>query len=124
MKMSRTVPLDPRRLLSAGRARDGSLATQLAIRSIEYPGSFACIASACAITVINALLALASDLAGIGVVLTSSGGLQALRHRGIQSGHRDIGRDGAQDVGGRRGGAAARQAIGARNSAANISAIP
>jgi hypothetical protein len=65
-------------LLNDGGTPDDSLATQLAIWSIEYPGNFTYTASASATAEANALIALAPDLTGTGVALTSLDGLQGL----------------------------------------------
>ena len=65
-------------LLSGGGGPDDSLATQLAIWSIEYPGQLTYTAGASVTAETNALIALAPELSGDGVALISLGGQQGL----------------------------------------------
>lgn len=65
-------------LLSGGGTPDISLATQLAIWSVEYPGVFTYSGGASVTAETNALIALAPELSGEGVALISLTGLQGL----------------------------------------------
>jgi hypothetical protein len=65
-------------LSGGGGTQNDSLATQLAIWSIEYPGQLTYTADASAVAETNALIALAPDLTGYGVALDSLTGLQGL----------------------------------------------